>query len=185
MSPVRAVAMASSRVSTRVTYANHADSMEAPGPRGRRGRRRHRRGRRAPEARARRILPGRAAREAARPDGGAVAERRRAGGADRRVRVGERLALGAAAGRLAARALVLDRALELRERAPHVAAHDRARELLGQPGPDAAAGDAVLEAQLHAGAAELAVAQPPAAALVDAGDRRPGQVALLVELHDL
>src|SRR4051812_12271914 len=73
--------------------------------------------------------------------------------------------------------LVLDRALELLERALDVAAHDRAGELLRQPGPNPAARDAELQPQLDARAV-APLAQPPASALVDAGDRVPGQIAL-------
>ena len=48
-----------------------------------------------------------------------------------------------------------------------------------------AAGDAVGEAELDPGAAVAGRAQAPAAALVDAGHRRPGHVVRLGELDDL
>ena len=47
------------------------------------------------------------------------------------------------------------------------------------------AGDAVAEPELDVGAAGADLAQPPAAALVQAGDARPRHVARLVELDDL
>ena len=47
------------------------------------------------------------------------------------------------------------------------------------------AGDAVLEAQLDARAAAVALADPPAPALVDAGHRHPRQVAVGLELDHL
>ena len=57
-------------------------------------------------------------------------------------------------------------------------AHDRAGELLGQPRPDPAARRRRTAAAARPACSSRAVAQPPAPALVDAGDRRPGQVAL-------
>jgi hypothetical protein len=80
---------------------------------------------------------------------------------------------------------VLDRPLELLQRPVGVAPHDRRRELLRQPAPDARAGDAELEAQLDSRRAVLAAPEAPAAALVDARDRVPGEVALGLELDDL
>ena len=64
---------------------------------------------------------------------------------------------------------VLDGALELLQRAVDVRVHDRRGEQLREPAEDPAAGDAVLHPQFHARAAVAGWAQPPAAALVDAG----------------
>src|SRR3954452_6709777 len=81
--------------------------------------------------------------------------------------------------------LVLDLALELRERPAQVPADRRRGDLLGQPAEDPRAGHAVLEAELDAGAVGGPLAQPPARALVDAGDRVPRDVGELVPLDDL
>src|SRR5436305_10811692 len=85
----------------------------------------------------------------------------------------------------AAQLLELDLLLELGERAAQVAADLRRGDLLGQPAEDPRARHAVLEAELDPGALAGALAQPPTAALVDAGHRVPGQVAVLVPLDDL
>jgi hypothetical protein len=100
------------------------------------------------------------------------------------------VALGRAAaltprGRLAAQLLVLDLPCELAQAAPEVAAHGRRGELLGEPAEDARPATPYCKPQLDVRAALAPRAQPPAAALVDAGDRRPGQVALGRELDDL
>ena len=87
--------------------------------------------------------------------------------------------------RLAAQPLVLDLALELLQRAAQVPAHRGRRDLLGDPAQDPGAGDAVGQAQLDVGVVVGARAQPPAPALVDAGDRRPREVAALVPFDDL
>src|SRR4051812_33871230 len=81
MSPVAAVATASSRARVAVgatprTVRRDARSLEGPRPGRRRGRRGHRRRRRPPAAHPARVRPGRAARAAAPPPGGG-----RAGGA--------------------------------------------------------------------------------------------------------
>ena len=60
----------------------------------------------------------------------------------------------------------------------------RAARLLGDPAPEPRARDAVLEPQLDARGA-AALADPPAAALVDPGHRGPGEVARRLELDDL
>jgi hypothetical protein len=80
---------------------------------------------------------------------------------------------------------VLDRSLELRQRPVDVAAHDRGGELLRQPAPDPRARDAELDAQLDPSGTVRAAPDAPAAALVDAHDRVPGEVALGLELDDL
>ena len=85
-----------------------------------------------------------------------------------------------------AQLLVLDLALELLQRAAQVAADGGRGDVLGEPAAEAGAGDAVAQAQLDVGAAEVALAQAPAAALVDAGDAssRRGRARLVV-LDDL
>src|SRR3954451_690732 len=101
----------------------------------------------------------------------------------RRTRGSASLGGGAAPRRLGAHPLVLDRALELRQGPSHVPAHDRRRELLRDPAPEAA-GRAELDPQLDPRGA-IKSTHPPAAPLVDAGDRVPRQVALGRELDDL
>ena len=63
--------------------------------------------------------------------------------------------------------------------------HRRAGDPLGQPAGEAAAGDTAGETDLDPGAATGCRTQPPAPALVHAGDRCPGEVARGVPLDDL
>src|SRR4051812_8157178 len=181
MSPVRAVAIASSRLSTPVPYAEPCARVgsssdwpawpASPPP-----------ARWSPTSAAtrwstrRRSCASGCTSASATPRPTATAQRRRPA---------TKLTRRAASSRLGAHPLLLDRALELAQRPLDVPAHDRARELLGQPGPDPAAGHAVLQPQLDPRAPALARPQAPAPALVHAGDGRPGQVALRLELDDL
>src|SRR3954467_9567008 len=81
--------------------------------------------------------------------------------------------------------LVLDLALELREQPAQVSPDRRRGNLPAQPAEDPRAGHAVLEAELDAGAVGGSLAQPPARALVDAGDGGPRDVGELVPLDAL
>src|SRR4051812_21999490 len=80
---------------------------------------------------------------------------------------------------------MLDRALQLLKRAAQMPGDRRRSDALGDPAEQARAGDAVAEAELDVGAPGADLAQPPAPALVQAGDARPRHVAGLVELDDL
>src|SRR5262249_35996670 len=78
-----------------------------------------------------------------------------------------------------------DVAGELVQGGPQGAGEGRGGALPAPPAEDARAGHAVGEAQLDARLVVALRAQPPASALVHAGDRAPGQVARLVPLDDL
>ena len=80
--------------------------------------------------------------------------------------------------RLAAQALVLDLALELLQRAAQVPAHRRARRPARRPSPGCRSPRRRRPGAARRGCGRPARrAQPPAPALVDAGDRRPREVA--------
>jgi hypothetical protein len=81
--------------------------------------------------------------------------------------------------------LLLDEPVKLPQGLVHVPAHGGCRDPLGQPAAQARAGHDVGEAELDAPPAAGSLAQPPPAAVVETGDRRPGEVARLVELDDL
>src|SRR5687768_6005121 len=66
-----------------------------------------------------------------------------------------------------------------------MAAHRGGRDDFAEPAGDATAGDAVGDAELDAGAVLASLAQTPAAALIDTGDRVPGHVVGRAKLDDL
>ena len=80
---------------------------------------------------------------------------------------------------------MLDLALELLQRAAQVPAHGGRRDVLGDPAQEAGARDAVGQAQLDMGVRIGPRAQAPAPTLIDAADRRPGEITALFPLDDL
>src|SRR5260370_37861769 len=91
----------------------------------------------------------------------------------------------AAQGCAMAELLVVDEALELLQAATDVASHGRRCDPLREPSAEAGSRDSIGQAKLDPSPAVGGFAEPPAPALVEAGDRGPGHLAWFRELDEL